>query len=1067
MNCSTKHTTRILPGFILILVFLLLGSPVGAQDVTGTIIGNVVAVDGSALPGVTIEITSEVTGFQRLVVTDGRGSFEVPNVPAGRYNVVASLTGFAETSRSVNVRAGGSANSNFTLSAGAAAEITVTGTLIPRPTLDALSPVAVVGVEEIAFSGVTRIEDLMGTLPQAFVGQNSTWANGATGTATVDLRNLGSNRTLVLMNGRRLPPGNAFTPSSADLNFVPASLIERVDVLTGGASSVYGADAVSGVVNFVLDTNFEGVRGGVQYSFFNHDNRNVIAQEINRARGFAVPDGTANDGGTVNANVAWGGKFADGRGRATMFFTYRDNEAVTKSQRDYINCSVGEGSSGPVCGGSSTSPQGRFIAFGKDGSFVGDFLLHWAEDGGDGHSFRPRVSSDVFNFGPFNHIQRPDERWNAGAFLNYEINEHAEGYADVLFMDDYTNAQIAPSGNFAVVNRVNCDNPLLSAQQHDLLCVQGGYEPTDYADVFILRRNVEGGPRNEDISHTTYRIIGGVRGDINDTWSYDLSGLTSEAASQFSYDNDLNVGRMAHVLDVITDPVTGQAVCRDPAARAAGCVPWNIFKQGAVDPAAIAYMETVAVQYHRAQTQLVTATVTGDLEDYGLILPSASEGLAVVFGLGWRDESLFSRPDEVYQFGLAAGFGGGQSPINGSYDVNEAFVEALVPLAQDLPGIRDLSLELGFRYSDYSTTGGADTYKAMLQYAPNSTLKFRGGYNRATRAPNVFELFEAQNFGLGGSNDPCANDPATGVPSFSLEQCIRTGVTPEQYGNVLANPAFQYNTFSGGNPNLAPEVGDTYTAGVVLTPPGLPGFALAVDWYDIEIISTIGNLAADDIIVTCARTGDPLLCDLIHRDRLGTLWLTTEGFTETTTQNIGAIGASGVDVSVSHPVSIGAAGFLQADLTGTYLLESTFANPLVNYDCAGFFGAQCGQANPDWRHRFRLTWETPRNAALSLVWRRVGTVDIDDASSNPDIGDPTAMNVHTINDSARIDAYDWFDLSGTYNITDNVQFSIGVSNLTDKAPPLLPGFADEFAVNLYATYDPLGRYIHSALRFNF
>lgn len=1053
----------LLSGFAAILLMVLAVSPAVAQVAEGTIAGTVVASDGSVIPGVTVTVTNEATGFERFDVTDNRGRFDI-DAPPGTYSLRAELSGFADVQRTLTVTAGRTSDVRVAMSAGAAEAITVTGTLIPRPTLEALSPVATMGVEEITYSGVTRIEDLMSSLPQAFVGQNSTWANGATGTATVSLRNLGSDRTLVLVNGRRLPPGDAFTPSAADLNFVPSALVERVDVLTGGASSVYGADAVAGVVNFILDTDFEGFRGGVQYSFYQHENDNAIAQQINQAKGFNVPTGTATDGYGINANLAWGGKFADGRGHATAFMAYRDLDSVTKSERDYLNCSVAEGATGPVCGGSSTIPEGRFIAFGKDGSFVGDFVV---DQSGQGNTFRPRTGNDLFNYGPFNHIQRPDERWNAGAFLNYELSDRVEGYADVLFMDNFTNAQIAPSGNFAVVNRINCDNPLLSEQQRETICTQGGYDPTDYADVFILRRNVEGGPRNEDISHTTYRIVGGVRGDLNDNWSYDIAGLTAEASADFAYDNDLNVNRMREALDVIEDPETGEFVCRDANARANGCVPWNIFQAGGVNQAALDYMSTVAVGFGKTQTQTLTATMSGDLEAYGLRMPTATEGLAVAIGTSYRDEFLRYRPDEVYQFGLAAGFGGGSSPIQGSYNVAEAFVEALVPLVQDVPWVRNLALELGYRYSDYSTSGTADSYKTMFAYSPSAAMKFRGGYNRAIRSANIFELFESQNFGLGGSQDICANDPATGVPAATLEECIRTGVTPEQYGNILANPADQYNTLSGGNPDLTPEVADTYTLGVVLTPARLPGLAVAFDYFNIEIDEAIGSLSADDIIQTCARTGDPSLCSLINRDAQGTLWLTTAGFTETTQQNIGALTSEGVDVSVSYPISMGTAGVLQTDLTGTYLLETTFANPLVNYDCVGFYGPQCGQPNSDWRHRMRLSWATPFKTNLSLVWRRVGSAEIDDASSDLDIGNPSAMQKHIINESARIDAVDWLDLAATYDVTSNIQFTLGANNILDEEPPFLPGYLDDFNVNLFATYDPLGRYIHTSLRFNY
>ncbi len=943
-----------------------------------------------------------------------------------------------------------------------AEEISVTGTLIPRPNLEGLSPVTVMGIEQVHYTGITRIEDLMATLPQAFSGQNSTVANGSSGTATISLRGLGTYRTLVLINGRRMAPGDASGSYAPDLNVIPGSMLKRVDVLTGGASSVYGTDAVAGVVNFVLDTDFEGMRGGIQYSFFQHDNNNAIAQQINADSGFDYPTGNATDGDAIDLNLAFGGKFADGRGHASAFITYRKIDAVTKSDRDYLNCSVAAGADGPFCGGSSTSPRGRFIVYNRDGSLNGDYVLDWE---GDGHSFRPRTG-EIFNYGPYNHIQRPDERWNSGAFVNYEWNEHAEGYMELIYMHNYTDAQIAPSGNFGVANQINCDNPMLSEQQYETICVNGGYADDEYVDTVTLRRNVEGAPRSNALGHNTFRLLAGVRGDINDQWSYDTYGMHAENNGYDSYNNDLNINRMQNALDVVGtrgDPSTYE--CRNGGAD--GCVPWNIYQQGAVDQAAIDYMSTVAVQYGTTITQVANATFTGDLEDYGWAMPSANEGMQMAIGMEFRSESMANMPDEVYRAGDAAGFGGATEVVSGRFTVAEVFVEALIPLVQDRTAMKDLTLELGYRYSDYSTTGGQSTWKTQISWAPIPDFKIRAGYNVAIRSANIFEMFRPQGFNLSGSEDICANDSTTGLPTATLEECMRTGVTEAQYGTIFENPAGQYNTLEGGNPNLTPEQADTLTVGLVITPEALPGFTATLDYYDIQITETIGSLGADDIITTCARQGDPALCSLIHRDRNGTLWATTEGYTESTFQNIGELGNKGVDVSVAYMWTMGNAGLLSADIVGTFLLEDTFSNPLTSYDCVGYYGFQCGQPRSDWRHRARVTWETNFNTVFSLGWRMVGEAEIDDASPDPDLANEGNMETWEINDVAKTNAYHYFDLVATYNFTDGIQWTLGINNLLDKEAPLWPDLADDTGINTYATYDPLGRYIHTSLRFNF
>jgi len=379
-------------------------------------------------------------------------------------------------------------------------ESTITGSLIPRPSTEAMSPVSTIEPEEITYSGVTRIEDLVRQMPQVFAAQNATIANGASGTATVALRHLGPVRTLVLINGRRTVPGDAWA-ISPDLNFIPSALVKRVDILTGGASSVYGADAVAGVVNFILDTDFTGVRGGINYAVFHHNNNDKQAQEMNEDAGFPYPTGSTVDGDAYDVNIAVGGKFADGRGHGSVYIDYRNVNPLLMSERDYTNCSPWTGFDGPVCGGSSTTPRGRFISFDADYGFAGDYVLTLAEEGGDGHSFRPRTG-ELFNFGPFNHMQRPDQRWLAGGFANFEINGHFDVYAEVMFMDDYTEAQIAPTGNFGRTTVINCDNPMLSAQQRNLICTSLGYGPTDLANLTILRRNLEGNPRLDTLRHT-------------------------------------------------------------------------------------------------------------------------------------------------------------------------------------------------------------------------------------------------------------------------------------------------------------------------------------------------------------------------------------------------------------------------------------------------------------------------------------------------------------------------------------------------------------------------------------
>ncbi len=936
-------------------------------------------------------------------------------------------------------------------------EITVTGSLIPRPTLEALSPVTVLEPEEITYRGITRLEDLLTTLPQVFVAQNSTVSNGATGTATVDLRHLGEVRTLVLVNGRRLPVGDAFA-TVADLNFIPAALVKRVDILTGGASSVYGADAIAGVVNFVLDTDFEGFRGGVEYGVYQHDNRNELAQAINAAAGYEYPTGSVWDGDIVSANAALGGKFADGKGHASVYLDYRQTEAITKSERDYTNCTMAASPTGPVCSGHETIPEGWFSVYDRDLAPVGDYVL----DLPTGDQLRPRTPSDLYNYAPYNYMQRPDERWLGGGFVNYVFNPHVEGYAEVMLMDDYTEAQIAPSGDFGNTKILNCDNPMLSPQERDLLCTQAGYGDDEYANVLINRRGVESGPRYDSLRHTAWRLLAGARGEINQQWSYDVYGLHAEVEIPESYHNDLSVTRMADALDVIGDPDDPNTwQCRSGND---GCVPWNIFEAGGVTQEAVDYLRTTSHIQSRTKTEILDGRLNGDLEGWGWKLPTATEGVQVALGALYRKESLVIDPDEVARSGDAAGTGGiGTEPVDGSYSVAEAYLEGLVPLVQNSRGARDLSLELGYRYSDYNLAGSHPTWKAQLSYAPIEDLKLRGGVARATRAPNVVELFTPLQMFQAGF-DPCAGSE----PIATLEQCVRTGVTPEQYGHLAPSPPSGVNVMIGGNPDLDPETADTLAVGIVLTPHGAPGLSTAIDYYDIQMEETIGRLHPWDIYSACAFKGDPVACGLIHRDQFGSLWLTPDGYVRTNNQNIGKQVSRGIDLNLGYLLPVGSAGILNLGLVGTYLLENSVETPVMAYDCAGYFGDQCDAPNSWWRHRFVASWETTFDTVFSLGWRLIGPATNDDASPNPDLGNPSTIEALAASGSYEFHAYSYLDLSATYNFAKGIQLTAGINNIFDIEPPLGAGVTGvDIATGYGGTYDPWGRFIFTSMRFTY
>ena len=396
----------------------------------------------------------------------------------------------------------------------------------------------VLSAQEVKLQGTTRTEDLINSLPQVSASMGSNVSNGATGTATVNLRGLGTVRTLVLINGRRLQPGDPTAVGNVpDINFVPSAMIKRVDVLTGGASSVYGADAVAGVVNFIMDTNYRGLRIDGQASTFMHDNR--AGQDIlgaNEEKGFFPPHGLSTNGGAQDIAAVFGAGFDDNRGSVVAYATYRKQSSVLEASRDYSFCNV---SANPAyisagqswyCGGSSTSAEGRIRLFTPNG------VTRLFNGHVSGNQFVPGVP--LFNFAPYNYFMRPDERYTFGAFANYEISPGAKPYLEAMFMHDHTDAQIAPSGNFNNTTYLNCDNPLLSAQEVATICRPGQTFtnpslvnpntglPSPLANVLIGRRNVEGGGRDDDVEHLDYRIVAGIKGDL-------LRGLSYDAYYQF------------------------------------------------------------------------------------------------------------------------------------------------------------------------------------------------------------------------------------------------------------------------------------------------------------------------------------------------------------------------------------------------------------------------------------------------------------------------------------------------------------------------------------------------------
>lgn len=940
-----------------------------------------------------------------------------------------------------------------------AKDIVVTGSRISNPNLTSVSPVTVVTAAEVKNQGVTRVEDLLNSLPQVFANEGSTDSNGASGIATVDLRDLGPVRTLVLINGRRLGAGDPTDPV-ADLNFIPGSLIQRVDVLTGGASATYGSDALAGVVNFVLKKDFEGVELDSQYSFYNHNNdfHSTNYDAALGRRGYTPPRGNTVGGATKNVTLTLGAGFDDGRGHVTAYAGWRQVNPVTQGDRDFSYCAYTATSSGS-CGGSSTSANGRFrktnnVGTGSTPVYAptgSNFTLNPAAPG----TFRTYSSArDGFNFNPYNYFQRPDERYTLGAFADYEINDHFKPYLEVMFMDDHTRAQIAPSGAFFGTDfKINCNNPLIGAAQLAALCGANAGQPV-LQSLYIGRRNVEGAGRTDDLRHVDYRIVVGMKGDIDQAWSYDLYGSLWRAELTERYENDFSRAKINRALNVVADPVTGAPVCQAKLdGTDANCIPWNIWSLGGVTPAAAAYLATPGFKQGQSTEYVASATLSGDLGKYGIQSPAADDGFQVALGFEYRKERTELTNDIEFSTGDLAGQGTpfGVRDINAGYDVKEEFIEASMPLVSGKPGIETLGVTAAYRHSDYSLVGQTDTYKAQIEYAPIKQLRFRASYNRAVRAPNNLELFSSPNITLFAGRDPCAGS----APTATLAQCALTGVTAAQYGLIDANPANQQDQRVSGNAGLTPEVGKTWTVGAVFSP--LRNLNFTVDAYDIKVSKLVGSYGASFILSQCiAGNNTATFCPLVHRATgSGSLWY-GGGFVENATLNLGEVHTRGIDMTAMYKLDLGSSS-LTFDMVGTYLdkFDTTRIAGGATVSCAGFFGDQCGTPLPKWRHKLRVTYALANGLSFSGAWRYFNGVSNDSAANYaPEV--------------AKIPSVSYFDLSMSARIGEHYTFRLGAQNLLDKTPPFLDGNFTNNGSNTYAqVYDSLGRYVYAAIQLNF
>jgi outer membrane receptor protein involved in Fe transport len=965
-------------------------------------------------------------------------------------------------------------------------EIVVTGTRIASPNLQSISPVQVVTSQDISLGGRVQTVDILNQLPQANFavgvdfGPTSDALSNPGGAATVDLRGIGPQRTLVLVDGKRLGIGdpNTGNPNPApDINQIPSQLVERVEVLTGGASATYGSDAVAGVVNFIMKKNFEGVQLDADWSVNQHGQQNSFMQGLERKFGTPIP-GSKWDGYAGNYSLIFGQNSADGKGNITGYATYFSQDPIFQGARDYSACQL---KGDKTCTGSSNSNI-VYLADGTGGTYS---VV--------GHSFAdyPAAGSTpppLFNSNPYESLLHQDTRYTGGFLANYNYNDWLNPYLTFQFMHDQTNTQVAPSALFQGSGAtdsggylVNCNNPLLSNQQATSLgCTPAQISSTVFnsdpnnpgnKDVYFGRRNVEGGPRAFEYDHDNFRVVLGSKGKLWGPFTYELYGSYYDTKVFVSNANFISIARAQNGL--LVKGTAASPVC---ITGGSACVPYNIFQDGGVTPAVTTYLNETGTSRGSTSEAVVEGTVTGNLIDYGVKSPWASEGVGVAAGFQVRRDTLTYDPDQAELSNDMSGFGGAAVSIHNALGVTEGFGEVRVPVAQDIGMfLHDVSLNAGYRYSAYSTGVNARTFKGGGEWAPTSDFRFRGGFNRAVRAPSIIELYTPESVTNTSvvSEDPCAKNAAHPA---SQAACANTGVTAAQYLNqtIPQCPANQCATLTGGNANLQPETADTYTLGGVFTPRFLPGFQASVDYYHIDLQGIISNIPLGVSLTNCLAGNKVYCANIVRNPSNGILFGTTVGaggYIVGNNVNVAQEIVQGLDIQGSYRLPLSRFGHddwgtVTFAMNGSVNMgwQSTPLPGAQTYDCNGLFGPQCQGIFPKWRHTLRATWSAPHNVQASIAWRYIGGALYEADSSQPTIGGNKTPDLiaHTV------PAVNYMDVALSWQVLPKLTIRTGVNNILDTDPPLITNAVVGGAnPNSYPVYDLVGRHLFLSLSAKF
>ncbi|MBU2279218.1 MAG: TonB-dependent receptor [Gammaproteobacteria bacterium] len=933
-------------------------------------------------------------------------------------------------------------------------KIQVTGSRIRSANAMSTSPISTIGEIEIKQQQQPEVERIIRNLPSALPGDGSNVNNGSGGAASINLRGLGRNRNLVLMNGKRMVPFN--TSGHVDTSSIPTALIDRIDLVTGGASAVYGSDAISGAMNVVLKNDFEGVEFETGHS------RTAEA-----------------DAFTQNASLTLGGNFDDDKGNAVMSIGWLNRDPLLLGQRALGNLGIDTASGAnysnfldgiaptppadPTCGGpnaveaggSTTTIPTRIALFGVP-SVGGQF-----RDGGNIGS-----NCSVFNFNPYNYYQTPAKRYSATALARYNINDEHTVFANVNYVTTSVDTQVAPSGIFGTYFWIPVANPFLNDQARGFLVNgankaianmnatnwrdvnnNGVVDSADYLRLQIRRRTAELGPRSTGYDSDQFQFVTGVEGFLNDTWAYEVSaqhGQTKRIDVSAGYSNIANI---ANQLDA-----TNKTTCNNGDSS---CVPINLFGGfGTITEEMAQYARATAFIQTEYQQRVISGSINGPFDS--IVSPWADSPLSMSFGYEWRQEEAFSNPDECWKLAPASclgGAGGNQLPVGGTFQVNELFTEGKMSLVEDGFMTDTLELEFGYRHGNYNTIGDNGSWKLGLSWRINDQLVLRAMNNAATRAPNVGELYAPVTSGLDNATlDPCSIKNAANIDATLRARCIATGMTAAQVGAVEDIVSGQINVFSGSNPAALPNAEDakTTTLGFVWTPEfeTVKRVNLSVDYYDIYVDGYIGTNTPQEVLDGCYVLGNQAQCALIRRDG-GTLTSDISGVEQYTT-NLSYLKTTGYEVQYSFGFNLEKWGTV--DFSGQmnhYIDVESLSSPTSQIiDCNGYFGTSCNPQH-ETRANQRVTWNY-EDYSLGFMWRYMSDLD----RSPDEVEDTFEAFRH-------ISSYSYIDMYASYQISESMKLNFGVDNLTNKDAPVVGGEASSTSWNSGNTfpshYDMLGR----------